>query len=251
MKVMTFNTRCPVTQDGINFFDCRKNRILAVLQGEKADLIGFQELKPEGKAWLSQVFGNEYLFLGVGRDARFQGEGTPVAIRKDAFDVLGMEQFWLSDTPNIPGSRYENLDQSSCCRIAVAVKLLHKESGRVVTFLNTHTDHRGQKARQKGLLQIAEYLTDCDGNLIVTGDMNATPDSAEIQAFLEAMKPLGVVDCTDTIENTFHGYGTCGIKIDFVFSNLRVVKSYAVEDIPVKGVYYSDHLAVCAELMLE
>jgi endonuclease/exonuclease/phosphatase family metal-dependent hydrolase len=252
MKVMTFNTRTPTPHDGINMFDFRKDRILDVLQREKPDLIGFQELKQEGKDWLCRALGGEYLFLGVGRDADLNGEGTPVAVRWDTFSVIGMEQFWLSDTPDIPGTRYENSDQSSCCRIAVAAKLLHKKSGRVFTFLNTHTDHKGEMARQKGLLQIAEYLKTCAGEKIVTGDMNATPDSAEIQAFLKAVNPLGVKDCTGAVGNTFHGYNTtCSIKIDYVFSNMKTVTSHAVEDVPVGGVYYSDHLAVCAELDFE
>ena len=35
-----------------------------------------------------------------------------------------------------------------------------------------------------------------------------------------------------------------------VFSDLNPVKGYAVEDTPVDGIYYSDHLAVCAELKI-
>ena len=47
IKVMSFNTRNPVSADGINFFECRKERLAKVLQREKPDLIGFQEIMDE------------------------------------------------------------------------------------------------------------------------------------------------------------------------------------------------------------
>ena len=246
IKVMSFNTRTPVSADGINFFEYRKGRILEILRREKPDLVGFQEIMDSGRDWLCQALGNEYMVVGSGRGANLTGEGSFVAIRCEAFFLVEMKQFWLSDTPDVPGSVYANCGQSKHPRIAVAIKVMHRESGRILHFVNTHTDHVGAKAREKGLLLIADYLKARQGDMIVTGDMNAQPDSAEIIGFLDAVQPMGIVDCTAKVGDTFHGFGKYGTKIDYVFTNMRVAESYAVEDVPVDGVYYSDHRAVCA-----
>ena len=158
MKVMTFNLRVPADGDGVNHFDNRKRRILEVLRREKPDLIGFQEVRLEGKEWLWKELCDEYIILGCGRNANYGREYVPVAIRREPFEIVQMETFWLSDTPDVPGSRYQNLDQSSCERIATAVSLWHRESQKMIRFANTHTDHAGKEARKKELNQILLYF---------------------------------------------------------------------------------------------
>ena len=61
---MSFNLRVPCDNDGVNHFDNRKDRILEVLRQEKADLIGFQEVRLEGKEWLWKELCDEYIILG-------------------------------------------------------------------------------------------------------------------------------------------------------------------------------------------
>lgn len=248
MKVMSFNLRVPAADDGINYFDNRKERILEVLRREKPDLIGFQEVRIEGKEWLWKELCDEYIILGCGRNENCGREYVPVAIRREPFELVKMETFWLSDTPDVPGSRYENLDQSMCVRIATTVSLYHKESKKMIRFANTHTDHAGKEARKKELTQILEYLDACPGYKIITGDMNAGPDSEEIQAFLKGASKYNVKDCTADLGDTFHGFGKYGGKIDYIFSDMNVLESHVIPDIPVNGVYYSDHRAVCADL---
>ncbi len=251
VKVMSFNLRVPAKEDGVNYFDNRRERILEVLRQETPDLIGFQEASAEGKGWLSRELGGDYTVLGCGRSKSCDGEYVPLAIRNSMFELIRSETFWLSPTPDVPGSRYRDLDQSGCVRIATAVMLWHKETNQIVQFVNTHTDHVGKEARKKELAQILDYMKPRSGYKILTGDMNAEPSSEEITSFLGAAKDLNIRDCTENIGGTFHGYGTYNAKIDYVFSDMKVVRSYAVKDIPVNGLYYSDHLAVCAELIWE
>jgi endonuclease/exonuclease/phosphatase family metal-dependent hydrolase len=246
---MTFNLRVPAEADGINYFDNRRERILEVLRRESPDLIGFQEASAEGKAWLCRELGGDYTVFGCGRNKNCSGEYVPVAIRNSMFEVMGAETFWLSPTPNIPGSRYTDLDQSGCVRIATATALWHRETGQIIRFVNLHTDHVGKEARKKELEQVLEYLKKRQGYKIVTGDMNAEPDSEEITSFLTSAAELGIRDCTEGIGGTFHGYGNYNAKIDYIFSDLESLNSHAVTDTPVDGLYYSDHLAVCAELL--
>ena len=250
MKVMSLNARVPVKVDGVNHFDNRKKRIVDLLRQEIPDLVGIQECMPEGREWLAKELFDEYRILGCGRADGYVGEGTPIAFRKSEFELVKFESFWLSDTPDIPGSVYENSDQSKCPRIASAISLWHKKSQSMIRFVNTHLDHLGEEARKKELSQIVDYLMPLEGHKIITGDMNAGPDSGPIKLLLEKGAPMGIKDCTTGIPWTLHCYGNIELihKIDFVFSDLNAVRGYTVQDTPVDGIYYSDHLAVCAEL---
>ena len=220
------------------------------MQQEKPDLIGFQELRVGGKEWLGKELHEEDSILGCGRSDHYDREYTPVAFRRSEFELVRLETFWLSDSPDVPGSRFEDSDQSKCPRIATSISLWHKKSHSMVHFVNTHLDHLGEEARKMELSQIADYLLPLQGHKIITGDLNTEPDSAPIKLLLEKGAVLGLKDCTAGIPWTLHCYGNIDLihKIDYVFSDLNALKGYAVEDTPVEGVYYSDHLAVCAEL---
>ena len=252
MKVMTFNLRVPADCDGINQFNFRKNRILEVIRQEKPDLIGFQEVRPEGRAWLADELSNEYYVLGCGRKQNYDGEGNPIAINRKKFDLIHYETFWLSDTPNIPGTCYENLDQSPFPRFAIATSIWHKELGKMIQFVNLHADHQGQQARLAELTQLLDYLKCLSGYKIITGDMNAKPDSEEIGTFLEKASDMNIKDASEGLGPTYHNFGRCyGYRIDYIFSDMKVLESRVVEDTPVEGVYYSDHRAVVAEFKME
>lgn len=50
LKIMTFNLRVDSSGDGINRLFNRKDRILATIDNEKPDLIGFQEASDTTRA---------------------------------------------------------------------------------------------------------------------------------------------------------------------------------------------------------
>ena len=111
IKVMTFNLRTDSEIDGINRFFCRTDRVLEAIRNENPDLIGFQEVSDRSRAQLRDSLTN-YVVVGCGRYKDYNGEGAPLAFRKDKFEMVSMETFWLSCTPKIPESRYEGSDQS-------------------------------------------------------------------------------------------------------------------------------------------
>ena len=246
IKVMTFNTRVPVENDGINYFPNRKERILACIAEEKPDLIGFQEATGEVRAFLRDALSEEYTVLGCGREAGFRGESTPIAYRKDLFDLVNLRSIFLSDTPSIPGSRYENSDQSKCPRMFIHAELTARELEGTFHFVNTHLDHRGREARLLGMKQILSYKEGLSGILILTGDMNATPD----EECIVYAKANGLKDTAEDVTHTFHGFGLFpeGNRIDYILTDASVIESHRVEDAPVDGVYASDHYAVVADL---
>ena len=246
IKVMTFNLRTDTPNDGINQFFKRTHRVKAAIVDENPDLIGFQEAKDSMRKWIRDNI-EGYIFLGCGRNSNYYGESTFVGIRKDTFEIISMDSFWLSSDTKVPGSRF-GIDQSKCPRIATAVRLTFEGASEPFWFYNTHLDHVGSTAR---LLGSCALMTDVSARtngekFVITGDFNALPGTPEINFIVNA----GAADATATLGGTFHAFGQRKdkIKIDYIFTNAdhSAEESYVVEDNPSDGVYISDHNPVCS-----
>ena len=247
LKIMTLNVRLDVDK-GANDFALRKGRIVELIKAENPDIVGFQEATDRIKTELSDMLDGYYI-VGCGRKKTYDGESAAVAYRKDKFELLALDNFWLSATPRVPGSRY-GVDQSSCPRVTTALLLTQKGSASPFWFINTHLDHVGKKARFLSSVQLMQFISERSEPCILTGDFNAGPAAEEIRVLLEN-EQIGLIDCTSQISGTFHDFGKMMnnmAKIDYIFTNLPCdeEKTYVCKDEPQNGTYYSDHLAVCA-----
>lgn len=255
LTVMTFNLRVEAEKDGINHLNNRKGKIMDTIMTYQPDLIGFQEASDATRDWLRDTL-SDYTVIGCGRYEGFKGESTPLAFRKDKFLMIASENFWLSSTPSVPGSTYEGSDQSRCPRMCTVATLYHIESGKKLVFLNTHTDHAGSMARTLASAQVLQYLSEKGLPAIVTGDLNATPETPEI-VMLSSSKNFSMTDATASVKGSFHNYGRYSdedmIKIDYVFTSLPVVEdeAFAVPDPHEDGIYISDHRPVMASVVIE
>jgi len=250
IKVVTFNIRLDCKWDGENNFEFRQPLILKTLRKECPDIVCFQEVLPHVQTWLKESL-PEYTVVGCGREPGLRGESVCIAFRANLFSVIHMDTFWLSPEPFTPGSRYA--EQSDCPRTAVELLLHLDGTEQVLRILNTHLDHQGTLARSLGLQQILRHLDHAplfpDAPVILTGDLNAPPESPEISVFRAYPEYR---NATEGIGMTYHGYmkGTPG-SIDYIFlrgpiSCLKTEKWMDCEN----GVYLSDHYPVCAHLEL-
>ena len=110
-------------------------------------------------------------FIGCGRNADGGGEAAPVAFLKDRFSVGTNGTFWLSTTPDVPGSKSWGAKYPRICTYAV---LEDVATGRTFAFANTHTDHRSEMAREKGMLLVIERMKEFSGDapVVFVGDHN-------------------------------------------------------------------------------
>ncbi|MBR2461250.1 MAG: endonuclease/exonuclease/phosphatase family protein [Clostridia bacterium] len=248
IKVMSFNMRTQSEADGENQFRARKERIMSMLDREAPDIIGFQEVTDEMRLWLREALGGRYTVVGCGRQSDYTGESVAVALRNGAFELISLTPLWLSETPDIPGSRYEDAEQSKWPRLSVVATVKHYDGNEPFYVINTHLDHLGARARYMGMKQNAEFISGIDKNYVYTGDMNATPDTEEIKVLAAVVGADKCVDATAELGGTFHGFGRLDdkVKIDYIFTNGRSTGAYAVPDDGADGLYYSDHHAVCA-----
>ncbi|NLP33648.1 MAG: endonuclease/exonuclease/phosphatase family protein [Clostridiales bacterium] len=249
MKLVTFNIRCDYDQDGINSFKYRKPLIVKKIKEEDPDIICFQEVLPHVAVWLKETL-QDYYVIGCGRDENLEDEQNSIAYKKTKFNLMGMEVFWLSETPTVPGSRYEN--QSVCPRICTQALFQDMGTKEIFRIYNTHLDHIGSKARKLGLGQILEDYEQMEAltriPTIITGDFNAFPDSPEME--LLAKYPR-LIDLTTTIDGTFHDYGQLDVleKIDYIIASDNYhCSSVKVWDDCENGIYLSDHYPVSVEI---
>ena len=254
IKVVTFNLRCDVFSDTNNRWQRRKGLILDRLTDEAPDLIGFQECQPGMGDFLKRYL-PEYLFVGCGRSADYSGENNMIGIRRERFELMALETFWLSPTPDVPGSRYD--DQSDCPRICTNVLLRTLDTNRLLRFYNTHLDHVSESARVLGaqavMGRMKEQLRGRESlPVLLTGDMNTTPGSPTMLCFTQDDE-LPLTDQTVGLPS-FHAYGRrCpSTQIDFILSRgfVPVRPAVAWRERPY-GFYLSDHDALCACLEME
>lgn len=113
IRVFTFNMRTDAPSDGVNWFSGERSAYIGkTFPKYRADIIGCQETTPCMRQWLIDHF-HEYEVCGLGREADLQGESNVVCFRREKFDLVTLDQFWLSDTPHVPGSRFHRSKRMS------------------------------------------------------------------------------------------------------------------------------------------
>ena len=250
IKIVSFNLRCVWKGDGINAFIFRAGMIYDKIMREMPDVIAFQETPPDHLSLLKRML-PEYEFFGQFRSKNYWGEGLFTAVRKDSWDMIAYETFWISPTPYVAGSRFE--DQSEYPRICVVTHIRQRETGKMIRLYNIHLDHISDAARIEGIRCVFEKMEEFNRKLplpsLVLGDYNAYPDSETI-SFCNDYKTPAMFDATEEIPVTFHNFGKCGVKIDYIYVTEELKRARVASGIwedEREGIYLSDHYPVWAE----
>ena len=250
MKIVTFNLRCDNDGDGENRFQFRKGLILDKIEAEKPDILGFQEVLPVMSDFL-RTYLLGYECVGCGRGEHFDGENNMIAYRRDRFELMSLETFWLSPTPNKPGSRYA--EQSDCPRVCTHAMLRLLGTDRLLHMFNTHLDHISSSARVLGaqavMRKVDEAVALWPAPVILTGDMNDGPASDCIAVFRSSL-----TDQTPGFKATWHGWGTHpdADQIDFIFTRgMKAAGAPVAWSEKPYGKFLSDHDALEATLDFE
>ncbi len=250
-KITTFNARHAEGKDGANSWQYRKDFFFSFLKENKSDIYCFQEILPQTKKEIIS-FLDDYYSLGVCRTADYKGECSLISYNKNKFECLFYENFWLSDTPDIPGSKFT--EKCFHPRICTHLKLMDLDSGDIFSVYNAHIDNENKLSQEEGLKLIAEKIKAYNSfaPTVLCGDFNMEPK--EVYRYL---KNAPLFDCSSLKENipdyTYHDFGRLekGIKIDYIFATEHF-KSLNTEIFTGKkdGVYISDHypLTACLEL---
>ncbi len=154
LRVMTFNLRLNLASDGPNAWPLRKEIVASMIRFHRADILGVQEALPDQLRDLDALL-PQFSRFGVGRSTERSGEHSAIFYRKDRFDLLAEDTFWLSETPNVPGVKGWDAAYE---RIVTWGRMRDRQTGKVFFHFNTHFDHVGQVARRVRLFQSAVEL---------------------------------------------------------------------------------------------
>jgi endonuclease/exonuclease/phosphatase family metal-dependent hydrolase len=265
LRVMTFNLRYNNTGDGPNAWPFRKAWVAQLIRFHDADVVGVQEALSGMLADLDTLL-PEYSRIGVGRtDGVAKGEFSAILYKRDRLDVLENHTFWLSPTPEVPGSKGWD---AALERIATWGRFRDRATGCVYVHLNTHFDHIGEQARQQSARLIRERLATIDAAglpLVMTGDLNSRPTSVAYRTFTQdtianAFPPLvdamkasrdGHYGPLASTVSGFKGIGREGSIIDYVLVSptVEVLKHGILPD-SWDDRFPSDHLPVLATLAI-
>lgn len=250
LRVMTFNVRLPLAQDGANAWEQRRELAARTIKAERPDIIGTQELhKVQGDFLLEKLPG--YAWFGMGRRGGHDDEHMGIFYRRDRMRVVALGNFWLSDTPSVPGS----ISWGHPYPRMVTWGLFETPKGSRFYVANTHFPYRpeDEDARLKAAAQIAGWIGTLPAGvpLILTGDFNASPDSPE-----HALLTQGLADAWISAparkgpDATFHTFtGTPdGRRIDWILLRGFGAKSVRTVTTNENGRYPSDHFPVVGEL---
>lgn len=259
LRAMSFNIRYGTANDGANSWPNRRELAIGVIRDFNPTVLGVQEalrfqleeIRQE-LPWLGEV--------GVGReDGKEAGEYSAILYNSRQLTLLEHGTFWLSETPDVPGSKSWG---NSITRIATWAWFCDSVTRRDFVVLNTHWDHESQHAREESAHQIVRWLSsNAEGEpLLVMGDFNSGEQNAAFQTLVTAgdsgvhlRDSFRTMHQDATQVGTYHAFSgrRDGEKIDAILvSPDWGIGASAIVTTSDDGRYPSDHFPVTARLVL-
>lgn len=220
VTVMTFNIRYGTANDGDNAWPHRAGLVVGTIRTMAPDVLALQEaLRFQLDALHDSL--PAYAELGVGRDdGKEAGEYAAILYRRDRLAVDTTGTFWLSDTPERPGSTSWG---NHITRICTWARFRDRETGAVFAVFNVHLDHESQPSRERSAALVLERAPELAPGLpvILLGDFNAGEDNPAAVAVRQAgyVEAYRVVRPDDRWAGTFGGFtgDSTGPMIDHIF----------------------------------
>lgn len=283
---MSLNLRRDTDADGDDAWAPRRDQVADCIRVHRPDCLALQEALPRQLAYLRESL-PAYEFHAVGRQPDGSGERVPVGWRRERFEPLATDAFWLSPTPAEPGSEFAD---ASHPRVTTTATLRDRKTGRRVRLVSAHFDHEGAEARARSAAVLADWLGgdgvgedgraddevggdgraddkaaadgragdaigDGDGAAdpatLLLGDFNCEPDSVPYRRLAEVLTPArAAATRTYGPSATFHEFdGEPTEAIDHAFVAGLDVETFAVlTDHDDRG-YPSDHFPVVVDLV--
>jgi endonuclease/exonuclease/phosphatase family metal-dependent hydrolase len=261
IKVMTLNVRYDNPSDSANAWPNRASIISNLIKSDKPDLIGMQEVLLNQYEYLDSVLA-DYTSAGVGRnDGAKGGEMNPIYFNKDRFDMIRTKTFWLSETPEIAGSKAWG---SSLPRIVTWMELVDNNTNEHFFYFNTHFAHDSDSARiMSSMLLLSMVDSIASGfQFLITGDFNMLPTSRGYAILTGPAESVPLLKDSFEISEknpvgpmyTANGFsdkqGSGRIDYIFVKDGIRVLEHRTIIR-KERKIYISDHWPVEAVVSLK
>ena len=250
VKVISYNIRFANKKDGANIWQNRAKASPAMIKDYAPDVFGVQEALAVQLEYLDDKLPH-YSFVGVGReDGKKKGETMAIFYNTRKVRLLDWGTYWLSETPEKPSRGWD----ADCKRTATWTLMEMKGSGKKFFYVNTHLDHRGDMAQQKGLELILERIAAMNPEglpMILTGDFNVEPDAPVLYGLNAKMTDARRSALKTDSRATFNAWGKSASIIDYIYhSGFSECAEYETIVRQYKGVLYiSDHYPIVSRLV--
>lgn len=250
VKVISYNIRFANKKDGANIWRNRAKASPAMIKDYAPDVFGVQEALAEQLEYMDVKL-PQYSYVGVGReDGKKKGETMAIFYNTRTVRLLDWGTYWLSETPEKPSRGWD----ADCKRTATWSLMQMKDSGRKFFYVNTHLDHRGDMAQQKGLELILERIAAMNPEglpMILTGDFNVEPDAPVLYGLNAKMTDARRSALKTDSRATFNAWGKSASIIDYIYHSgfsecaefETIVRQY--KDV----LYISDHYPIVSRLV--
>jgi endonuclease/exonuclease/phosphatase family metal-dependent hydrolase len=252
IRVMTFNVKNPTAKHGPNMWSKRRDLMIKTVRQQHPDVMGTQELyELQGDYLVDHL--KHYKWFGEGRYGNNGDEHMGVFYRTNKLDVLKSGNFWLSDTPNVPGSK---TGDQPFPRMVTWALFKMKSTGKTFYYYNTHFPYRKRDtaARIRAAKEIVSRIKALPDStpFVLTGDFNTTPTGEDVHKLLTQMLHDAWIRAPrhSGPKKTFHGFtGKPKARIDWIlYRGLKARSVRTVTTHSANGRYPSDHFPVVAEL---
>jgi endonuclease/exonuclease/phosphatase family metal-dependent hydrolase len=250
LTVISYNVRLVTTDDGENQWKYRAPATPAMIKDYSPDIFGVQEAVLEQLEYMDKYLPN-YSYVGVGREnGKQRGETMAIFYNTKRVKLLDWGTYWLSETPDVPSRGWD----AGCRRTVTWTLLEMKDSGKRFFYVNTHLDHVGVQARQKGLDLIVSKIAAMNPDnlpMVLTGDFNVQPNNPALTELNTKMKDARKTAAKTDNRATYNGWGRFASVIDYIYYDgftscpeyETIVRQY--KNIP----YISDHYPIVARLV--
>jgi endonuclease/exonuclease/phosphatase family metal-dependent hydrolase len=256
LTVVSFNIRNGVACDGRHSWPLRRRATAQTIARLDADLLGLQEVYAFQEKYLVRRL-QGYMATGAGRNTGGGGEHCTVLYRQARLRLETSRTRWLSDAPDVPGSRSWG---NPLPRVATLCRFLVEASGRRFGLADLHLDGASAASRERAAEALVSWLEPGLPWLVV-GDFNEAPTGPAVRCFVaaglrdlvaEQQRASHAPDAADR-EATEHGYGriAAGRRIDYVLASeeWRLERAWVARGL-TGGRYPSDHWPVAARVSL-
>ena len=256
-RVMTFNIRNSQASDAENAWPHRKHSVAQAIETGRADFIGLQEVYVDQKLFLESAL-PDYQWLFRTREQKVDvGEATPLLYRKDRWTLDDHEagHFWLSDSPQLPGSASWG---NEIPRMVTWARFVDKRTKGGIYVYNSHLDHQSIESRRRSTQLLMEKVRGRSHRtepVVLLGDFNADEDSDALRSIVHVSESF--VDVLRAWQDASQAHGTShgftgtqnGKRRDYIFgtSSLGIMEAHTLVE-KFSGRYPSDHFPVAATL---
>lgn len=257
VRLMSFNVRYDTAKDGVHNWTHRRRLVADTIDYHDPDVVGVQEAMTHQLRELEAML-PQYAWVGDARNTvTASGEHTAIGYRRDRFEAAGTDTFWLSSTPEEADSVGWDARHP---RVATWARLHDRASGEGLLAMNTHLDHRGERARREGITLALDRLAAlCDGEAtVLCGDFNCVVGGPAYRAANE-YDLGGGRRLRDSRDLAPHCHGPTTTRTDFeaLVPDMGIDHVFVSDDVDVTGWsavtdrddthYASDHLPVVVD----